>query len=53
MLNVKKYFPEIKFIATHMGGFMLWDEIEDKIIGDNHFYLGTSSAIIFMKKTNL
>jgi len=50
MLNVKKHFPGIKFVAAHMGGFMMWDEIEDKIIGDNHFYLDTSSAVVFMKK---
>lgn len=50
MLNVKKHFPEIKFIAAHMGGFMLWDEIEQKIIGDKYFYIDTSSSVVFMKK---
>lgn len=50
MKNVKKYFPEIKFVAAHMGGFKMWDTIEKEIIGDNYFYMDTSSSITFMPK---
>lgn len=53
MLNVKKHFPGIKFIAAHMGGFMMWDDVEKKILGDNYFYMDTSSAIVFMKKEQI
>lgn len=50
MLNVKKHFPEIKFIAAHMGGFRIWDEVEKTIIGDDYFYIDTSSSLPFMKE---
>lgn len=53
MLNVKKHFPEIKFIAAHMGGFKMWDEIENSIIGDDYFYIDTSSALVFMEKEQI
>ena len=53
MLNVKKRFPEIKFIAAHMGGFKMWDEVENSIIGDDYFYVDTSSAFVFMKKEQI
>ena len=55
MLNVKKYFPEIKFIAAHMGGFRMWDKLEKEnvIIGDDYFYIDTSSSIVFMEKEQI
>jgi len=55
MLNVKKYFPEIKFIAAHMGGFRMWDGLEkdNVIVGDDYFYIDTSSSIIFMQKEQI
>lgn len=53
MLNVKKHFPAITFIAAHMGGFKLWNEVEDSIIGDDYFYIDTSSALSFMNKEQI
>jgi hypothetical protein len=55
MLNVKKHFPEMKFIAAHMGGFRMWDKLEkdNVIIGDDYFYLDTSSSITFMPKEQI
>ena len=53
MLNVKKYFPEIKFVAAHMGGFQMWDDVEKEIIGDDYFYIDTSSALTFMPKEQI
>ncbi|MBR4631968.1 MAG: amidohydrolase family protein [Elusimicrobia bacterium] len=50
MLNVKKHFPGITFVAAHMGGFKIWDEVEKNIIGDDYFYIDTSSSLSFMKE---
>ena len=55
MLNVKKHFPEMKFIAAHMGGFRMWDGLEkdNVIIGDDYFYVDTSSSTTFMPKEQI
>ena len=36
-----------------MGGFKLWDEVENSIIGDDYFYIDTSSALSFMKEDQI
>lgn len=55
MLNVKKHFPGIKFIAAHMGGFRMWDGLEkdNVILGDDYFYIDTSSSLVFMEKEQI
>jgi len=55
MLNVKKHFPEMKFVAAHMGGFRMWDKLEkdNVIIGDDYFYVDTSSSTTFMPKEQI
>ncbi|MEA5000362.1 MAG: amidohydrolase family protein [Endomicrobiaceae bacterium] len=52
ILKVLKTFPSIKFIGAHMGGFKMWDEIENELIGKD-IYIDTSSSISFMKKEQI
>jgi len=33
ILAVKETFPDLKLIATHFGGWKIWDEVESKLIG--------------------
>ena len=36
-----------------MGGFKIWDEVEKSIIGDDYFYIDTSSSLSFMKEEQI
>ncbi|MDR2427166.1 MAG: amidohydrolase family protein [Endomicrobium sp.] len=42
-------FPEMKIIGAHMGGFMIWEEVLDKLAGRN-IYFDTSDSIRAMKR---
>lgn len=46
ILNVLKKFPELKFIAAHMGACKLWDEAERLLIGKD-LWIETSLAPMF------
>lgn len=48
LAKVMDAFPEITFIAAHMGGYSEWDEAEKCLFGKN-VYFDTSSSIRFMK----
>lgn len=41
-------FPEITFIAAHMGGYSEWDEAEEYLYGKN-VYFDTSSSVRMLK----
>jgi uncharacterized protein len=41
VMAVKKQFPLLKIIAGHFGGFKLWDEVEEFLLGSD-IYLDTS-----------
>ena len=45
--HLLKYFPNLKMIAAHMGGYLEWDDAEKYILGKNVF-IDTSSAIRFL-----
>lgn len=40
-------FPRLRVIAAHFGGFKLWDEVEEHLIGRS-IYLDTSFTLLFM-----
>ena len=37
MSNLLKIFPKLRMIYAHMGGWMLWDDVEKLIVGENVF----------------
>lgn len=41
-------FPELKLIATHFGGWKLWDEVEELLIG-KEIYMEISFALKYLK----
>lgn len=47
VLTVISKFPELKFVATHFGGWNMWDEVEDTIIGQPLF-IEISLALPFL-----
>jgi predicted TIM-barrel fold metal-dependent hydrolase len=48
MIKVLEKFPEMKVIGAHMGGFMMWEEVLEKLAGKN-IYFDTSDSIRAMK----
>ncbi len=46
--RVMDAFPEITFIAAHMGGYSEWDEAEEYLFGKN-VYFDTSSSVRFLE----
>lgn len=49
ILAVQTTFPDLKLIATHFGGWKIWDEVESKLIG-REIYLEISFALNFLSK---
>lgn len=47
LANVLKDFPGIKIIASHMGGYKMWDEVEEFLLG-KELYFDTSYSIDYM-----
>ncbi len=41
LLKVKKKFPRMKIVAAHFGGFQLWQEVKENLLGED-IYLDTS-----------
>ena len=37
ILTLHKRFPKLKIAAAHLGGFGMWDEVEETLIGENVF----------------
>ncbi|MCL2799758.1 MAG: amidohydrolase family protein [Endomicrobia bacterium] len=52
MLNVMRRFPELKIIGAHMGGFLMWEEVLEKLAGKD-IYFDTSDSLDEMKKETL
>ncbi|HID96255.1 MAG TPA: amidohydrolase [Candidatus Latescibacteria bacterium] len=40
-------FPEMKVVAAHLGGYKMWDEVEDHLVG-REIYLDTSYTIDYL-----
>ena len=45
--RVIKAFPELKLIAAHMGGWQLWDEVREFLVGKN-VYLDVAYCLEFL-----
>lgn len=37
ILSLHQRFPKLKIAAAHLGGFGMWDEVEEMLIGENVF----------------
>ncbi|MGA2092271.1 MAG: amidohydrolase family protein [Sedimentisphaerales bacterium] len=44
ILKVTEMFPQLKFVATHLGAWKQWDEVE-KILAGKHIYMETSWSL--------
>ena len=51
-LILRDKFPKLKIILAHMGGYKVWDEVEDKIIG-KEFYLDLSYTMGFLSSDRI
>ena len=37
ILELHRRFPKLKIVAAHLGGFGMWDEVEEKLVGEDVF----------------
>jgi uncharacterized protein len=44
ILKIAEMFPQLKFVATHLGAWQQWDEVE-KILAGKHIYMETSWSL--------
>ncbi len=47
IVKILETFPNLKFIATHMGSWKLWDEVENHLVGKS-IYMDISYSFDFM-----
>ncbi|MFH0738475.1 MAG: amidohydrolase family protein [Candidatus Omnitrophota bacterium] len=52
LLKVKERFPALRIIAAHFGGFKLWQEVEEHLLGKD-IYLDTSFFFDYLPKEEL
>jgi len=52
ILSLHTRFPDLLLINTHFGGWDLWDEVEDILIGKN-IYMEISFALHYLKKEQM
>lgn len=42
LAKVKEKFPRLRMVAAHFGGYLMWKEVEAKLLGREGVYLDTS-----------
>jgi predicted TIM-barrel fold metal-dependent hydrolase len=47
--KVLELFPRLTFVAAHLGGYQMWDESMEYLVGEN-VYLDTSSSLYMLNK---
>jgi len=52
ILNLQKRFPQLRLISTHFGGWDIWDEVEEILIGKN-IYMEISFALHYLKEEQM
>jgi len=45
-------FPKLRFVATHFGGWQLWDEVEEMLIG-KEIFMEISFALKYLSKEQI
>jgi predicted TIM-barrel fold metal-dependent hydrolase len=48
LVNMAKKYPEVRFIAAHLGGYLHWDEAP-LYVGVDNIYFDTCSSLPFME----
>ncbi len=48
LLPVMKIYTELTVVGAHLGGWSVWDEAIDKLVGLPNLYVDTSSSFAFM-----
>lgn len=49
LLGILKRFPRLTVIAAHLGGYSVWEQLGQVLLGQN-VYLDTSSSLMFLEK---
>jgi uncharacterized protein len=49
IVKITEMFPQLKFVATHLGAWQQWDEVE-KILAGKHIYMETSWSLEYLSK---
>jgi len=52
ILKLLTNFPKLRFVATHFGGWQLWDEVEEMLIGRD-IYMEISFALKYLSKEQI
>lgn len=52
ILKLIKNFPTLRFVATHFGGWKLWDEVEEMLIG-KEIFMEISFALKYLSKEQI
>jgi predicted TIM-barrel fold metal-dependent hydrolase len=52
ILSLHRRFPRLRLITTHFGGWDLWDEVEEMLIGKN-IYMEISFALQYLKEEQM
>jgi uncharacterized protein len=47
ILKITEMFPQLKFVATHLGAWQQWDEVE-KVLAGKHIYMETSWSLEYL-----
>lgn len=47
ILKITETFPELKFVATHLGAWQQWDEVE-KVLAGKHIYMEISWSLDYL-----
>ena len=50
MLPILKIYTNLTVVGAHLGGWSMWDEACDKLVGFDNFYVDCSSSFQFMEK---
>lgn len=49
ILTIKTNFPDLKLVATHLGGWKIWDEVESQLIGKK-IHMEISFALNYLSR---
>ena len=52
ILHLQERFPRLRLISTHFGGWDIWDEVEEILIGKN-IYMEISFALHYLKEEQI
>lgn len=52
ILKLIRNFPKLRFVATHFGGWKLWDEVEEMLIG-REIFMEISFALKYLSRDQI